>query len=80
MAAGANLEAKDRVRGVGIGVELECSPACIPYSYTPGYLHCLRPLACVFQAWDTPLDRAKRNGKAEVVALLEAAAAAPARR
>ncbi len=63
--------------GWGLGV---CSPVCIPYSYAPGYLHCLRPLACVLQAEKTPLDWAQSNGKAEVVALLQAAAAAPARR
>ena len=78
--AGANLEAETKVRGAGIGVELECSPACIPYSYPPGYLHCLRPLACVLQGGETPLGLAQKYDKAEVVALLQAAAAPPARR
>ena len=36
VAAGANLEAKGNVRGVVIGVELECSPACIPLARTSG--------------------------------------------
>ncbi len=64
-------------RGLGVGVY---SPASLPYSYTPGYLHCLRPLACVLQYKKAPLDLAQSEGQAEVVALLQAAAAAPARR
>ncbi len=80
LAAGANLEAKDIVRGVGIGVELVCSPVCIPYSYTLRFLRCLRPLACVLQNKMTPVEWAQSKGHAEVVALLQAAAAAPARR
>ncbi len=75
MAAGANLEAKNKVRGV---VGWLCSPACQPYSYTPGYLHWLRSLASVLQYKMTPLDWAQSNGQAEVFALLQAAAAAPA--
>ncbi len=57
-----------------------CSLVCIPLFYTPGYLHCLRPLACVLQWGQTPLAVAQRYGHAEVIALLQAAAAAPARR
>ncbi len=68
LSAGANLEAKESyVRRVGCGY------------MGVGYLHFLRLLACVLQAMKTPLDYAQSKGHAEVVALLQAAAAAPAR-
>ena len=79
VAAGANLEARDNVvRGVGYvcrGVPLPVFPrshACWRPPLTS-------PLACL-QANKTALDWAQSQGKAEVVALLRAAAAAAAGR
>ena len=79
IAAGANLEAKDKVRGVGCvcrGV-----PLLIHRIVYPWLLTLTTPLACVLQMGNTPLAKAQSRGQAEVVALLQAAAAAaPARR
>ena len=79
MAAGANLEAKTEVRGVGCvcrGVPLPIHPIVYPW-----LLILTAPLACVLQYGKTPLAWAQSEGQAEVVALLQAAAAAaPARR
>ncbi len=66
--------------GWGLGLNwsapLRVYPTAIPLAT---YIVCA-PLACVFQWGETPLDLAQSEGHAEVVALLQAAAAAPARR
>ena len=67
------------VRGVGCvcrGVPLPIHPIVYPWLLT-----LTTPLACVLQGGNTPLAKAQSAGHTEVVALLEAAAAAaPARR
>ena len=76
LAAGANLEAKEWVRGVWC-VPLRVYPSTpIPLATYIVYA----PSARVLQGGRTPLYVAQSYGHAEVVALLQAAAAAPARR